>query len=200
MDGTSRAGGGTTDVGEGECADSGSSPQLPDWALGTERTGTGTHFTVLNKVDLLSSDNSGGEHGRGGGAPGVMNVSCVTQEGVEEFMAALQAAVEARVSSPGAGGCSGEGSGEVVAITRLRHRHRLAECVGHLGRFVDAAAASTSGGGGEFSAHSPSSLGMGHEIAAEELRLAARALGHVTGHVDVEELLDVIFADFCIGK
>ena len=39
-----------------------------------------------------------------------------------------------------------------------------------------------------------------HELAAEELRLAATALGHVTGHVDVEELLDVIFSDFCIGK
>jgi tRNA modification GTPase len=42
--------------------------------------------------------------------------------------------------------------------------------------------------------------GGGHELAAEELRLAATALGHVTGHVDVEELLDVIFSDFCIGK
>ena len=38
------------------------------------------------------------------------------------------------------------------------------------------------------------------EVAAEELRLAARALGRVTGHVDVEGALDVIFTDFCIGK
>jgi tRNA modification GTPase len=36
-------------------------------------------------------------------------------------------------------------------------------------------------------------------LAPEELRLAARALGHVTGHVDVEELLGVIFAHLCIG-
>jgi tRNA modification GTPase len=35
---------------------------------------------------------------------------------------------------------------------------------------------------------------------AEDLRLAARALGRVTGRVDVEDLLDVIFNDFCIGK
>jgi tRNA modification GTPase len=120
-----------------------------------------------------------------------MRVSCVTQEGVDDFIAALQAAVEARVTT------SGSSSGGGVAITRLRHRDRLAECVHHLGRFVDAAAASAGeeGGGG-----SSSSLGMGHEVAAEELRLAARALGHVTGHVDVEELLDVIFTDFCIGK
>jgi tRNA modification GTPase len=38
------------------------------------------------------------------------------------------------------------------------------------------------------------------ELMAEDLRLAARALGRITGRVDVEDLLDVIFRDFCIGK
>jgi tRNA modification GTPase len=38
------------------------------------------------------------------------------------------------------------------------------------------------------------------EIVAEELRLAARHLGRLTGKVDVEDILDVIFRDFCIGK
>jgi tRNA modification GTPase len=38
------------------------------------------------------------------------------------------------------------------------------------------------------------------DIVAEELRLAARALGRLTGRVDVEDILDVIFRDFCIGK
>ena len=37
-------------------------------------------------------------------------------------------------------------------------------------------------------------------LAAEELRAAVRAIGQITGRVDVEELLDVIFRDFCIGK
>ena len=35
---------------------------------------------------------------------------------------------------------------------------------------------------------------------AEELRLAAAALGRITGRVDVEDMLDVVFRDFCIGK
>ena len=35
---------------------------------------------------------------------------------------------------------------------------------------------------------------------AEDLRLAWRSLGRITGRVDVEDLLDVVFADFCIGK
>ena len=38
------------------------------------------------------------------------------------------------------------------------------------------------------------------ELRAEDLRLAWRSLGRITGHVDVDDLLDVIFADFCIGK
>ncbi len=38
------------------------------------------------------------------------------------------------------------------------------------------------------------------ELKAEDLRLAWRSLGCITGTVDIEDLLDVIFADFCIGK
>jgi tRNA modification GTPase len=38
------------------------------------------------------------------------------------------------------------------------------------------------------------------ELVAEELRSAAQTLGRLTGRVDVEEILDVIFRDFCIGK
>ena len=38
------------------------------------------------------------------------------------------------------------------------------------------------------------------DIIAEELRRAARTLGRLTGRVDVEDILDVIFRDFCIGK
>ena len=36
--------------------------------------------------------------------------------------------------------------------------------------------------------------------AAEELRMAMREIGRVTGRVGVEEILDVVFRDFCIGK
>ena len=38
------------------------------------------------------------------------------------------------------------------------------------------------------------------ELIAEELRSAAVTLGRLTGRVDVEDILDVIFRDFCIGK
>lgn len=38
------------------------------------------------------------------------------------------------------------------------------------------------------------------ELRAEHLRLAANSIGRITGDVDVEDLLDVIFSEFCIGK
>ena len=43
-------------------------------------------------------------------------------------------------------------------------------------------------------------MAMHEDLLAEELRLAARALARATGRVDVEDILDVIFRDFCIGK
>ena len=38
------------------------------------------------------------------------------------------------------------------------------------------------------------------DIVAEELRRASNTLGRLTGRIDVEDILDVIFRDFCIGK
>ncbi|MDA0661344.1 MAG: tRNA uridine-5-carboxymethylaminomethyl(34) synthesis GTPase MnmE [Proteobacteria bacterium] len=73
--------------------------------------------------------------------------------------------------------------GDGAPLTRLRHRLALTDAADALGRAEFGAA-----NGGE------------SELVAEDLRLAARALGRVTGRVDVEDLLDVIFKDFCIGK
>ncbi|MGF1453979.1 MAG: tRNA uridine-5-carboxymethylaminomethyl(34) synthesis GTPase MnmE [Alphaproteobacteria bacterium] len=69
-------------------------------------------------------------------------------------------------------------------LTRLRHREALEDCVGHLRRALD---------GMRVGAGAP-------ELLAEDLRLAMRALGRITGAVDVEDLLDIVFRDFCIGK
>ena len=38
------------------------------------------------------------------------------------------------------------------------------------------------------------------ELAAEDLRQALMSIGRITGRVDVEQLLDIVFKDFCIGK
>jgi len=68
---------------------------------------------------------------------------------------------------------------ESTLLTRERHRRALQETEQALGRALTADR---------------------EELVAEELRLAARALGRLTGRVDVEDILDVIFRDFCIGK
>lgn len=65
------------------------------------------------------------------------------------------------------------------ALTRARHRAALHEALAGLGAAE--------------SARLP-------ELRAEELRLAMRALGRVTGLVGVEDVLDTIFSRFCIGK
>lgn len=70
-------------------------------------------------------------------------------------------------------------SGSAPSLTRLRHRQALEDCRDAL-----------------FRALAADDVGL----AAEDLRLAARALGRITGRVDVEDLLDVIFKEFCIGK
>jgi tRNA modification GTPase len=70
-------------------------------------------------------------------------------------------------------------NGGVIPLTRARHRHALEECVSGMKRAQEAKLP---------------------ELAAEDLRIAARALGRITGRVDVEEVLDVVFRDFCIGK
>jgi tRNA modification GTPase len=66
-----------------------------------------------------------------------------------------------------------------AAITRERYRVALTQCVTHLQNALVAPEL---------------------ELKTEDLRLAARALGRITGRIDVDELLDVIFRDFCIGK
>ncbi|WP_169566598.1 tRNA uridine-5-carboxymethylaminomethyl(34) synthesis GTPase MnmE [Sneathiella limimaris] len=65
------------------------------------------------------------------------------------------------------------------SLTRLRHRQSLEDCIEALDRFDQA---------------------PDPELAAEDVRLAVRALGRITGRVDVEDILDVVFGDFCIGK
>ena len=70
-------------------------------------------------------------------------------------------------------------SGAAPSLTRLRHRQALEACRDGLVRALTADEAA---------------------LAAEDLRLAIRALGRITGRVEVEDLLDVIFKEFCIGK
>lgn len=84
----------------------------------------------------------------------------------------LLATIEKRIGSMFAGA-------NAPLITRSRHRALLGACLAHLKR-VD--------------------FGSPLEITCEELRLAAREIGKITGKIAVDDVLDVIFKQFCIGK
>lgn len=73
------------------------------------------------------------------------------------------------------------GAGEMALVSRARHRTLLQETVAALDR-------------------AGRSADRGDELLAEELRIAIHSLGRLTGRVDVEDILDVIFREFCIGK
>jgi tRNA modification GTPase len=73
------------------------------------------------------------------------------------------------------------GSAEAGLIGRQRQRDLLQQAAASLQRSIEV-------------------IGKGEELAAEDLRSAAYALGRLLGQVDVEDILDVIFREFCIGK
>ena len=104
------------------------------------------------------------------GRSGYLAVSAPTGFGLEALSDAIHAAARDAL-----------GSGDAM-VTRERHREALTRCVAHLDRVARA------------------EPGAMPELVAEDLRLSARALGEVGGHVGVEEVLDRLFSGFCIGK
>lgn len=135
---------------------------------------------ILNKSDLTLTTEPGTDKDTGMrtgtgrfaalGVP-TMSLSCATGSGMSELEATIESQVRGLVSVQ---------AEEGALITRERHRRHLQRCAGHLDSFLQGR--------------------LPMDAAAEELRLASLELGRVTGRVDVEELLDVIFKDFCIGK
>ena len=98
-------------------------------------------------------------------------LSLKSGEGLAGLIATLSAMVAERL----------ETKGETPALTRPRYRQALQEALASLD-------------------HALAAPHDHPELFAEDLRLALRAVGRITGRVDVEELLDVVFRDFCIGK
>ena len=101
----------------------------------------------------------------------IFSLSAVTGEGFDALLAQLTRHADSFLAGA-----------EPALVTRARHRRALEDALAALRRALK-----------------PELAGR-EDLLAEELRLAARALGRLTGRVDVEDILDVIFRDFCIGK
>lgn len=98
-------------------------------------------------------------------------VSCKNREGVEQMLEKVKCKIESFFQNKGYEG---------PLMTRQRHRHNIIECIKSLDMFFEDIDQM--------------------EIATEDLRVAGRSIAKITGRVDVEDLLDIIFRDFCIGK
>lgn len=101
---------------------------------------------------------------------GIPHISAKTNQGIDIILEQITLAIKALV---------GTDRGEAPVLTRARHRASITSTKESLDRAINAPLP---------------------ELCAEDLRLAIRELGRVTGRVDVEDLLDVVFRDFCIGK
>lgn len=102
--------------------------------------------------------------------PEAFPISVRTGAGIDALLKLLQQRVASLLDGGG------------MPLTRQRHRQALEECLAALKR-----------------AQAQADRGL-PELLAEDVRLAARALGRITGRVDVEDMLDIIFREFCIGK
>jgi len=129
-------------------------------------------WLVRNKIDQAkeSSDADATERNRNEYIF-TLSISALTGIGLEALTVALSDYAKTYFAST-----------ESAVITRARHRLALEETVAALDRAVARDHANV------------------EELIAEELRSAATTLGRLTGRVDVEDILDVIFRDFCIGK
>ena len=101
-----------------------------------------------------------------------LKISALTGEGMDVFLQALTELVADRIGQ----------SAEGAVVTRARQREAVAEAVESVDRSLAIL-------------HS-----AGTELVVEEVRISMRAIARVTGHVGVDDILDRLFSQFCIGK
>nr|CAB3251370.1 tRNA modification GTPase GTPBP3, mitochondrial-like [Phallusia mammillata] len=100
-------------------------------------------------------------------------VSCKNMDGMSSFLKHFSTCVKDL--------CGAASIGSIPSITQQRHRKHLADCAQFLQQAID-------------------NFDLDIVIAAEYMRMALHELGKISGKVDAEQILDVIFQDFCIGK
>ena len=141
---------------------------------GADRDGASGTWVVRNTIDLetanAASPRGSANGSRGAGGRTEFGISAARGDGIQELIAAIVTFARDFF-----------GSGEDGLIGRERQRKLLQETAVMLQRSI-------------------SIIDSGEELAAEELRSAAATLGRLLGRVDVEDVLDVIFREFCIGK
>jgi tRNA modification GTPase len=131
-------------------------------------------WLVRNKIDLDQVGSGTAMQSRGGKGQGqgepTFAISASRGDGIPELISGLVGFAQEFF-----------GATESGLISRLRQRELLQQTAASLQRCVAV-------------------IGQGDELAAEDLRAAAHSLGRLLGRVDVEDILDAVFREFCIGK
>ncbi len=129
-------------------------------------------WLVRNKIDLDQIGSGTAMRSRGGKGQGepTFPISASRGDGIAELISGLVGFAQEFF-----------GTTESGLISRIRQRELLQQTAASLERSLAV-------------------IGEGEELAAEDLRAAAYSLGRLLGRVDVEDILDVIFREFCIGK
>ncbi|TFY80412.1 hypothetical protein EWM64_g3603 [Hericium alpestre] len=141
-------------------------------------------FVLLNKVDLANAPMHPEEllHRQGVKSSGSWAVSLTSKAGTSDFMSQFAAKLRERYS---VGESGPQAAFDAPVVTHARHRQHLETALQHLDMFLSYAADDFEGE---------------VVLGAEELRYAAQAVGKISGAIGSEDVLDVIFRDFCIGK
>jgi tRNA modification GTPase len=138
--------------------------------------GAAPAWKVRNKIDLEEVSAHGANPGQAinvarlGAGGADFGISASRGDGIQQLIGALIAFAQDYFGSDTGG-----------LIGRARQRKLLQETADSLQRSLGA-------------------IAEGEELAAEDLRAAAQSLGRLLGRVDVEDILDVIFREFCVGK
>ena len=103
----------------------------------------------------------------------VMPISCKTDNGFNEFMNVFMHKIKMV--------CGQSSLGEIPSVTQQRHRDHLSQCADYL-------------------SNSLNYIEQDVVISAEYMRRALNEIGMISGKIGAEDILDVIFKDFCIGK
>ncbi|XP_024135182.1 tRNA modification GTPase GTPBP3, mitochondrial isoform X1 [Oryzias melastigma] len=144
---------------------------LPD----LKQTNKDRCLLVLNKTDLLPEAHRRElerELNEVSGLPPVCLLSCQTHEGLQDFLSVFHSRLKILCGDPLSG---------APTLTQARHRAHLQQCVVALAQYQKLRDTDLA-------------------LAADGVRLALTSLGRITGKLGAEEILDIIFKDFCIGK
>lgn len=128
-------------------------------------------ISVVNKIDTMNDEMLNCLKRQN-----ILSISCTKHSNIDKVIDEVRRNLEELCGNP---------SVESPTLSHARHRFYLEECLRHLHHFNE---------------HFNPQLEQDFAILVQSLRNSVRCIGRVTGEIRTDDILDVIFKDFCIGK